>query len=741
VDLWQTAQRLALGVMRRRKRLALVSSLAALLALLSLAYSLSKEPPRYRTSAVIFLEARPSRTPVFQEMSPHRPLPVQLAILRSRSLADTVVESLPRASFNELLEVSYRVDYWDRIVNAYLRWRGITPEAPDAHRRAVVELRTERVTFEARNDGSGLVTISAEASRPDVSAGIVTAYIEALMARTRTFNIDDARVSREFLEQQVGDVKRTLKASEQALQSFVVAHGGVRLPDKARVTADQLTSAEAGLAEAATNRKMLQTRLDALREKIGSQKRSGDSSKISSGEPRVLSQDVQRLRNQFAQLEASLLDLRAKYTEEHPRIRVIKDRLDELRRQLGDAVKDSVVTTPAAISVPTEERVNFAEQLVALEVDYHAVTAQEEALRKRAEALRQSLAGLSGGESEYARLTREVESQRALYAQLSDKLSASRIREQGEMKVVKVVDPPSHPAPVPGKKQMTAYSMALALALCVGGGVPAFVEWLRRKVEDEDDVRLATGLPVLAVVPRVRVGHPLFQGGVTQNGRGSSEHVVFSEAFRTLRVGIELGTRTQRLRSLLVTSAVPGEGKSTVLVNLGFALHEGGRRVVVADTDFLRPTLHRAMKVKSSAGLVETLQTDQPLEQALTPVTEGLWLAQRGQSFQLRSRGMLGGAKLRELIGEMTNRADFVLCDSSPVLVVPDNLLLAGAVDGVVLVAQSGVTGFGDLARAKTILEAAGARMVGVVLNQAPARTITREYRRYYASYTKSDRH
>ena len=96
------------------------------------------------------------------------------------------------------------------------------------------------------------------------------------MSRTRTFNIDDARVSREFLEQQLTDVKRTMNLSEQALQAFVASHGGVRLPDQSKAAADRLGQTEAALAEAVSSRKMLETRLEALREKVEGQKRPAD---------------------------------------------------------------------------------------------------------------------------------------------------------------------------------------------------------------------------------------------------------------------------------------------------------------------------------------------------------------------------------------------------------------------------------------------------------------------------------
>jgi capsular exopolysaccharide synthesis family protein len=729
MDAWSILQRLARGVARRRKRLALITSLAVLLVLLPAAYYASREAPRYSSSAVVLLETRPDRVPIFQDLSPIRPLPVQLAILNSRSLAETVVENLPKASLQELLQTSYHVDYLQTLFDTYARWRGGETEKPTPSRRALAELQRARISFEAESK-SGIVSITAEASRPQVSVDIVNTYIDALMARTRTFNIDDARVSREFLEQQLADVKRTLRGSERALQASIASHGGVRLPDQARASADRLAATAVELAEVESSRKVLQGRLQALRGKVDSQKRAPE------GPAKVGSAEIERLRKQLAHLESTVLDLQTKYTEEHPRIQGAKERIEEITNLLRTALKDSVVTTPAPAAVPADERVNFAEQLIALETTYHSLTAREEALRMQSEVFRQNLQGLSGGETEYARLEREVESQRSLHNLLADKVTAARIREQGEMKVVKVIDPASLPVRVANKRRMAALLFALAAALGAGATVPAAVEWFHRKIENEDDVEMATGLPVLALVPRVRIGQAIFGDTHPDNRqRGPSEQLMFTEAFRALRVAVELNTRGEPLKSLLVTSAFAEEGKSTVVVNLGFALSEAGRRVVLADTDFLRPTLHRTMKVKSSKGLVDSLASGQPLEPELSPVADGMWLAQRGESSQARSRGMLAGSRLRELIGDMQTKSDFVICDSSPVLLIPDNLLLASAVDGVMLVAKAGVTGFRDLARTKSLLEGAGARLIGVVLNQVPAGQLKAYYRTYYESY------
>ncbi len=204
-------------------------------------------------------------------------------------------------------------------------------------------------------------------------------------------------------------------------------------------------------------------------------------------------------------------------------------------------------------------------------------------------------------------------------------------------------------------------------------------------------------------------------------------------------MALQLAMRGERLHTFLIASPFPGDGKSTVLVNLGLAFREAGWQVVLADTDFQRPTLHRAMNVAQHGGLVEALHGKGSAEVALSPVGDGMWLATRGASFRPETRAMLATNRLTELLADMASKADIVLCDSSPVLLIPDNLFLGAAVDGVILVAKAGHTAGHDLARTKSLLEGAGARVLGIVLNEAPTSTLGRDYIRYYKTYIRSE--
>jgi receptor protein-tyrosine kinase len=234
-----------------------------------------------------------------------------------------------------------------------------------------------------------------------------------------------------------------------------------------------------------------------------------------------------------------------------------------------------------------------------------------------------------------------------------------------------------------------------------------------------------------AALPRRRgAKHAVAIGG--SNGNGTIEFgasFMFAEAFRRLQVALRFAARSENLRSILVASPHAGEGKSTVVLNLARAFHDSGVPIVVADTDFERPTLHRTMTAKSAAGFVDVLEARASVEETL---------AARGAALTSQGRGALATARLRDVMTAMSERADLLLCDSAPVLLVPENLFLAASVDGVVLVARAGSTTSGELAAAKARLDDVGARILGVVINEVPPSSLTPYYKRYYRTYMRS---
>ncbi len=737
-------KQVAQSVLSRRKKWVALTVLVALAVFIPIAWMASKEPPRFRTAATILIENRPDKTPLFQEFSPFRPLAVQLAILRSRSLGEAVIETLPRASVEDLIENPYYRDYVQELQNTIRRLRGQEIQVDSPQRRALAELQRARVRFMPSGE-TGIVEIQAEASKPRVALDIATTYIEVLLSRTRSFNVDDSKVTREYLEQQNTQASTNLNNAENALRQFTVARGGVRAPARNQETIARLTQIEQSIAEIQASKNMSQNRLQAMKTKLDAMPAAPSAAPRQSMAAAPPSARMQLLRAKLATLERQLLEYSAQYTDQHPRMTLTRSQIEDVKRELGEAARDTpqVAAASQASTVPMQDRAAFAETVGTLEASVLALGAQEDALREQGASLRKNLTGLSRDEMEYTRLNTEVESNRRLMNVLSEKLSAARIREQGEMKVVKMIDPPNFPVPAANEKRMRMIAIAVAVALLVGLGVPTAIEYFNRPVESEEDVRQLTGLPVLAAVPRVHSRRPTFTLNSTSVGEEMKQEdsFLFTESFRRLRVEIQLLGREMPLRRILITSALPSEGKSTVVVNLGLAFGEVGKQVIIADADFHRPTLHRTLKTPNTRGFSDLLTSGGEVTDALSHVAEGVRLSPRGASSTALTRSGLGSQRLAQVLDRMAGEAEYVLLDSSPVLLIPDNLYMAAAVDAVLLVVQAGVTRPRDLLRTKELFEKVGTPIIGVVLNQIPLKRMTQYYSYYkqYKAYVSTD--
>ena len=735
MDTKTVLKQVALSLFARRKRWIVLTTLVALAMLLPAAFVLSKEPPRYRTTATILIENKAERTPVFQEFTPYRPLPVQLAILQSRLLAAAVVEALPRAAVDDLVQNPYGRDYVGSLLEGIGRLRGKIPAAPSSQRRAVDELRGDRVRFTSQPGNAGIVEIQAEGSQPQVALDIANTYVDVLLARTRSFNVDDAKNTREYLSQQTAQVSDSLTRSEAALRSFTMSRGGVQIPAKSTETAQRLSQLETTLAEVQANKNISQTRLAALKTKLESMPAS-PAAKAAPAAPVVNPANAGRLRSKLASLEAQMVEAKSRYPEDHPRVRSLGQQIADLQRELGDAVRDATASSPGTTAIPADDRNAFSEMVAALDTSVVSLSAQENALKDQIATLRRDLSGLSKDELEYRRLASDVETNRKLSTLLSDKLGAARIREQGEMNVVKVIDPPSFPTTAPNQRRVQFVGLALALALMIGIGAPATAEYFNRPIMGETDIKHLTGLPILTAVPQVDSQRVVFSsGGDSQQGQQEDYHL-FVDAFRRLRVELQMIGDDNPLRRILIASALPFEGKSTVVFNLALAFGEVGKRVIIADADFHRPTLHRIANATPRKGFTDLLAGTSKLVDTITPITENVQLAPRGGALTAPARTGLGTQRLTKILGDMSDEADYVLMDSSPILLIPDNLYMAAASDGIVLVVAVGQTRPRDLLKTKALLDRAGTPVLGVVLNRTPVKQLNSYYKQYSAYYS-----
>ena len=210
---------------------------------------------------------------------------------------------------------------------------------------------------------------------------------------------------------------------------------------------------------------------------------------------------------------------------------------------------------------------------------------------------------------------------------------------------------------------------------------------------------------------------------------------VAAEAYRTLRTNLQFSKLDQGSRKLLITSATPGEGKTTTVANLGLAMAQAGERVCLIDSDLRQPSLHNLFGVSNGIGLTVALAEAKSVEQVLVPTTmPNLYLVPSGP-LPPNPWELLGSNRMREFVESLLARFDTLLFDSAPIMSVADTAALAALSDGVILVLKSGAAPRDLVRRAVEQIEAVKGKMIGVLLSQVDPRRDGYYYRYFYQYY------
>ena len=212
-----------------------------------------------------------------------------------------------------------------------------------------------------------------------------------------------------------------------------------------------------------------------------------------------------------------------------------------------------------------------------------------------------------------------------------------------------------------------------------------------------------------------------------------------SEAYRTLRTNIEFSNLDKPLNTIMVTSAVPQEGKTTNCVNLALTIAESGKKVIIVDADFRVPLIHKIFNSDSKPGLTNVLVDNKKLSEVIKKadgIDANLYYIPCGPIPPNPSE-LLGSDKMKTIIEELKQQADTIIFDSPPTIGFADSLVLANQLDGVVLLLSSGEVSRDAAKQAKSLLEKAKAKILGVVLNKVDIKRESYYHYYHYYNYSK----
>jgi non-specific protein-tyrosine kinase len=399
----------------------------------------------------------------------------------------------------------------------------------------------------------------------------------------------------------------------------------------------------------------------------------------------------------------------------------VRDTDPERARALADAiVQQLILQTPNAISEDQARRDFIQSQLANLERSIQDTEAEIVAEQGRLDAANSARA-IQQYMANIAALQERLTAYQATYSSLLTGV-------QGRTNYISVFEPAGTPTrPISPNVMMTvAMAAAIGLALAVGGAL--LIEFLDDTVKTPDDLQRAAQLTTLGSISRMTNGGERFRLIPTEE---TPTHM--AEAYRTLRTNIRISSVDEPVRTLIVTSPSPGDGKSTTAANLGVVVAQAGSSVILVDADLRRSSLHKFFSVPGKEGLTNLLMQEKLGFDGYLQETgvDNLRLLTSGP-LPPDPADLLGSKKMQHLIEALKYEADLVIFDTPPLMPVSDAAMLALETDAVLLVVEVGRTRRGALRRCMEDLQRADAHVLGAVLNGVPHKPSKGYY--YYSS-------
>jgi len=694
-------------MLRQRRRLLATCTAAGLL--LAMVYLLVKAP-RFEAAAQIEVRPAGSNSLGLDEMAAKLLTPAEtntqlqsaVQVLQSRAIALEVMQQLHMAE---------RSDFAGR-------WRqdgNVPMESLSAEARDQLLRRFQRDLTVSVVPKTDIVSVQFRARNAELSAAVVNAVINSYTERKIRTSYDSAMQVSNWLSGQMDDLKSKASESQEKLAELQRSTGLIGADETSNIVTDKLKQLDEQLTAAQADRVVKEARY-----RIAT---SGNPELLATAAP---DPTLQLLRAQEAELRLQYVQLGTKYGNGYPK-------LAEVTAQ--------VAKVDQAIDVQLNK---LSERY---KNDYEAARNAENMLRSAFEAQKQKAVDLNHGAAQYAILKHEVETTRDLYETLQRKLKEAGISAglaSANIGIVDVAQVPSEPVE-PRVPVVLGLGLGSGLALGMAGAV--VLEAMDNTIRSAEEVEALCGVPVLATIPKMRrnVRASFFFPHVVED---KPEHNVIAatepyskaaECYRTLRSSLLLGAQGSA-RVLLVTSALPSEGKTLTAINCAAVLAQQGSKVLLVDADLRRSSLHRKLALAREPGLGDVLEgrcgADEPIVEAKE--IPRLSVMSAGQVVTYPAEALASSA-MTKAMDRWQKNFDYVVIDTPPVGMVTDAVVLGARADAVLLIAMASETTRQALTRTRDRLLRAHARIAGVVVNGVDPKYESSYYHAYGRNHSGED--
>ena len=550
---------------------------------------------------------------------------------------------------------------------------------------------------------SRIVEIRYNSSDPVFAAEAANALAKAYIQQSLELRFNNSKEAADWLGDRLADQRKAVETSESALQAFREKNGAVAAADSAsNIVIARLTDLNAALTKAKTDR--------INKESLYNQLKSAEGTGAIDSLPVVLSNDfIQKLRSDLADLQRQQAQLAERYGPRHAEMIKIRTAVESADAKL---------------------RLELSKVIDSVKNEYQAAVAQERSLQAALDSQKGEALSMNRKGIEASVLQREVESNRQIYESLLQRTKDADISSERKSTNVRVVDEAVTPRGPISPNVQRDLTVSFGLSLFFAVGLAFLFEQLDNRIKTPTELKATVGVPFLGMIPTISKvkgsGDPLVSEDVPAN---------FAEAFKSIRTNVLFSSAEEGMRSIVVTSAGPGEGKSVVSSNIAVALAQTGQRVLLVDADMRRPRIHEIFDGPQEPGLSNVLVGGmKPTEVIRRAKISGLWILPAGH-IPPNPAELLGSRRFLEFMMALETHFDWVVIDTPPVLVVADSSIVANQASGIVFVASADKTPRAAAKAAVIQLEAANAKVIGTVLNRVDL--VRNPY--YYQSYYRKE--
>ena len=584
----------------------------------------------------------------------------------------------------------------------------------------------------ALSPNTRIIEVHYRSADPQMAANIVNTLMQTYVENNFKARFESTMQASDWLSKQLVDLQMKVETSQEKLVRYQKEHEILGTDEKTNIITAKLDELNKELTSAESDR------MD--KEAIYRMVESGDPEAIVSNVGGIQdtgsqspSQLLETLRAREVDLKIQAADLNTQFGPSYPKLNGINNQLKEIESQIQAELKKIVSK---------------------LRGQYTAALQRESMLRDALEKQKQEANKLNESAIEYTLLKRDVDTNRQLYEGLLEKLKQAGVSaglKSNNFRIVDSARPPLGPVEPNIPRNLM---FAVVLGLASGIGLAFLLEGLDNTVRTTEQAQMISGLASLGMIP---LGSKMAREGpqpkrlVIATSKESVELITqvrpqsqMAESYRALRTSLLLSNLGHPPKVIMVTSALPQEGKTTTSINTAVVLAQKGVRVLLIDADLRRPSIHKTLGMGPHSGLSNVLTGSITMEQAIThsPLLPNLFIMPAGTP-PPNPAELLASANMRDVLAQLREQYDHIVIDTPPSLSVTDAVVLSPRADAVVLVIRSGQTTKQSLRRSRDVLMQVNAKVVGVLLNAvdltSPDYYYYYEYQGKYARYYRDE--